>query len=186
MSTSLEREIKLRFASPIEAKSVILSIGATAVQPRRLQRDHVLDTSKQTLHQDHSVLRVRIEPHESRLTFKGPPQSSTMKLREEIELTVEDGSTLLRVLERVGFHVAFRYEKYREEFNWKDVIIALDETPIGTFVELEGTENSIHMAADRLGRTPSDYVTKSYHTLFIQHCESSHLEDTHMLFGNLQ
>jgi len=186
VSTSLEREIKLRFASPIEAKSVILSIGATPVRPRRLQRDHVLDTSKQTLHQDCSVLRVRIEPRESRLTFKGPPQSSTMKLREEIELTVENGSALLCVLERVGFHVAFRYEKYREEFNWKDVIIALDETPIGTFVELEGTENSIHMAADRLGRSPSDYVTKSYHTLFIQHCESSHLEDTHMLFGNLQ
>ena len=79
-----------------------------------------------------------------------------MKLREEIELTVENGSALLCVLERVGFHVAFRYEKYREEFNWKDVIIALDETPIGTFVELEGTENSIHMAADRLGRSPSD------------------------------
>ena len=39
-----------------------------------------------------------------------------MKVREELETLVGDGEVLLRVLEELGLHVWFRYEKYREEF----------------------------------------------------------------------
>ena len=62
--------------------------------------------------------------------------------------------------------VWFRYEKYREEFSAEDVIIAIDETPVGTFVEIEGGEEHIHAAAAALGKTPADYITDSYRTLF--------------------
>ena len=78
------------------------------------------------------------------LTFKGPVQNSPMKLREEMETVVGDGLLLLHVLEELGFRVWFRYEKYREEFAHEDVTIAIDETPVGTFVEIEGSERGIH------------------------------------------
>lgn len=183
MSTPLEREIKLRFASSTDARAAIQAIGATPRHARRLQRDYLLDTTDGSLAQQRSALRVRLEPGDNRVTFKGPPQASTMKLREELETGVDDGDTLLRVLERAGFHIAFRYEKYREEFTWQDVIVAIDETPLGTFVELEGPEDGIGAAAEQLGRAPADYVIDSYRSLFVRHRDALGLPHADRVFG---
>ena len=38
----------------------------------------------------------------------------------------------------------------------------VDETPIGTFLEIEGPVATIHAAAAALGRGPRDYVDRSY------------------------
>ena len=59
---------------------------------------------------------------------------------------------MLRVLEELGFHVWFRYQKYREEFALDDVMIAVDETPVGTYVEIEGGEHGIATTTEALGR----------------------------------
>ena len=142
-ATILEREIKLRFASADEARAAILNAGATPLHGRRLQEDVLLDHDDEQLRRRRCVLRVRTEGGKSRLTFKGPVQPSSMKLREEVETVVGDGEVLLRVLHELGLHVWFRYEKYREEFAREDVIVAIDETPVGVFVEIEGSEEGI-------------------------------------------
>ncbi len=103
-----------------------------------------------------------------------------MKIREEIETIVGDGTLLLRILEELGFHVWFRYQKYREEFALDDCIIAIDETPVGVFVEIEGGERGIANTAAALGREPGDYVLDSYRGLFLLHCEQQRrLGDRH-------
>ena len=48
------------------------------------------------------------------------------------------------------------------------LIVAIDETPVGTFVELEGEESAIASVAARLGRGPADYVLASYRSLFLE------------------
>ncbi len=105
-----------------------------------------------------------------------------MKLREELETVVGDGQVVLHILEELGLHVWFRYEKYREEFAHEDVTVAVDETPVGVFVEIEGSEHGIVATADALGRTQADYVLDSYRGLFLKHREQFGLRGTDMVF----
>ena len=182
MRAMLEREIKLKFAGAAEARAAIIAAGATPIRGRRLQEDCLLDTPDEPLRRRRCVLRVRIEAGKSLLTFKGPVQPSPMKLREEIETVVGDGDALLHVLEELGFTVWFRYQKYREEFAFGDVIVALDETPIGIFVEVEGGEDGINDMAAALGRTAADYLADSYRTLFCRYCEAEGVAATDMVF----
>ncbi|HXW07039.1 MAG TPA: class IV adenylate cyclase [Vicinamibacterales bacterium] len=181
-STTLEREIKLQFASADEARSAILATGATPLLGRRLQEDALLDTDDEQLRRRRCVLRVRTESGKSRLTFKGPVQPGMMKIREELETMVGDGAILLRVLQELGLHVWFRYEKYREEFAHEDVIVAIDETPVGVFVEIEGGDQGIAAMAEALGRQPADYILDSYRGLFLQYREAHGLDGPDMVF----
>ena len=182
MAAILEREVKLRFRDADEARQAILATGATPLRSRRLQEDCLLDTQTDDLRRRRCVLRVRMEGGKTLLTFKGPVQTSPMKVREELETVVGDGLLLLKVLEELGFCVWFRYEKYREEFAHEDVTIAIDETPVGTFVEIEGSEHGIHEMAAALARNPDDYVTDSYRGLYVKHRESQGLPLSDMLF----
>ena len=157
-TTTLEREIKLRFGSVDEARAAILACGATPMLGRRLENG------------------------KSRLTFKGPVQPGVMKIREELETVIGDGEILLRVLKELGLHVWFRYEKYREEFAHEDVIVAVDETPVGIFVEIEGSESGIAAMAGALGQKECDYIKDSYRGLFLRHREAFGIAGPDMVF----
>jgi adenylate cyclase class 2 len=182
MADSIEREIKLRFSSAAEARAAVVAVGAMPVRARRLQSDCLLDTADMMLRRQRSALRVRIESGTSLITFKGPVQPAAIKVREEIETGVGDGSLVIRLLERLGFHPWFRYQKYREEFSIDGCIVAVDETPVGTFVEIEGDERGIAATAGSLGRGPTDYLLQSYHTLYSDDCQRRGVAITHMLF----
>ena len=181
-ATSLEREIKLRFDSVEDARRAVIGAGCTPRLGRRLQADALLDSEDEQLRRRRCVLRVRVEQGKSRVTFKGPVQPSIMKLREEFETLVGDGEVLLKIFEELGLHIWFRYEKYREEFSHDDVIVAIDETPVGVFVEIEGCEQGIETAAAALGRSRADYILDSYRSLFLQHRDTFGLKDSDMVF----
>jgi adenylate cyclase, class 2 len=179
----LEREIKLRFDSAEEARAKILALGATPLHGRRLQEDALLDTEDEMLRRQRATLRVRSEGGKSLLTYKGPVLPGLIKIREEHETVVADGAVLLTILECLGLHVWFRYEKFREEFSADDIVFAIDETPVGVFVEIEGGEHAIHAAACALGKCQDDYITDSYRFLFLQHRDANGLVTTDMVFA---
>jgi adenylate cyclase class 2 len=183
MSVPLECEVKLRFDSPEAARAAVMAAGATTVTPRRLQSDALFDTAERTLTARSQVLRVRIEDGRSFVTFKSPAEHPTLKLREELETGVVDGERLATILERTGFRTWFRYEKYREEFALDEVVIAVDETPVGTFIEIEGSDRGITAAAVALGRGPADYIIDSYRTLFVRFCEERGVPVGDMVFA---
>jgi adenylate cyclase, class 2 len=182
MAAIIEREIKLAFRDRDEARNAVLAAGATPLRGRRLQEDCLLDSPDDRLRHRQCVLRVRMESGKALLTFKGPVQPSDMKMREELETVVGDGLLLLRVLDELGFRVWFRYQKYREEFAREGVTVAVDETPVGTFVEIEGSEQGIHEMATALSYTPADYLTDSYRGLYLQHCKRLGVPVTSMIF----
>jgi len=129
------------------------------------------------------------------LTFKGPVKEavassdspernankrrygSSHKVREEIELEIGDAKALGTILARLGMHESFHYEKYRTTFRmpesvrWaKGLLIELDETPIGNFVELEGPSKAIDRAAELLGYSKNEYVLTNYLGLYAKEC----------------
>ena len=180
---ALEREIKLRFDSADQAREKILALGATPLLGRRLQEDLLFDTDDERLRRQRSTLRVRSEGGKALLTFKGPAIPAAIKIREEHETVVSDAATLQTILEELGLHVWFRYEKYREEFTADDAVIAIDETPVGVFVELEGSEHGIVATTEALGLTAGDFVRDSYRGLFLQLRDTFGLSGSDMLFA---
>jgi adenylate cyclase class 2 len=180
----IEREVKLRFRSVNEARAALDAAGATPLHGRRLQDDSLYDTADGILRGRRCALRVRRESGTTRLTFKGPAVPGLMKLREEHETPVGDGEALARVLDGLGYEVWFRYQKHREEFSAHGVVIALDETPVGIFVELEGTEDGILAATLALARTPADFIVDSYRGLFVRHGAAAGLTGRDMMFSD--
>jgi adenylate cyclase, class 2 len=162
-----EREIKLAFDSPGHARAAILAIGAVPLRARRLQDDTLYDTPSATLRHRGAVLRLRDDGALSAVTLKGPAETTLIKVREEHETGVGDLAVMRRVFGAIGLAPWFRYQKYREEFSVPGVTIAVDETPVGTFVELEGAEEAIFATAAALGRTSRDFILDSYRTLFL-------------------
>ena len=184
MGDPIEREIKLRFDSAAAARAAVRATGAAPRRARRLQDDRLLDWPDGRLRERRCTLRVRDQSGAAVLTFKGPPLPAAMKVREELETTAGDPALLLRLLERLGLRVWFRYQKYREEYALGDVVLAVDETPIGTFVELEGGERGITELAAALGRTAGDYVVESYRDLFLSASSGGAQPPTDMVFDS--
>ena len=182
MTGPVEREIKLRYDTPDAARRAVVEAGARPLRARRLQSDCLLDRERDPLADRACTLRVRIDGDAARVTFKGAPKLGTTKVREELETAVGDGEAMLQVLERIGFRVWFRYQKYREEFRRGDLVITVDEAPIGTFVELEGSEPDILAMAADLGREPADFILDSYLALFRAHCAATGASGDHMVF----
>jgi len=140
--------------------------------------------------------------HRVLLTFKQPVDGGAQektnarfygphKVREELELEVADAGTLAQIFEGLGLNGWFRYEKYRTTFRlpdsraWaKGLLIELDETPIGTFVELEGPAPAIDRAAVELGFSKRHYILQNYLSLYVEDCRRKGQEPHHMLFSN--
>ena len=134
------------------------------------------------------------------LTFKRPiagpvaaePRGASHglhKVREEIEMEITDAANLTAIFEGLGMSGWFRYEKYRTTFRlpaskaWaRGLLIELDETPIGTFAELEGPAAAIDQAANELGHSKRDYVLKNYLALYVEECRRRGEQPAHMLF----
>jgi len=135
------------------------------------------------------------------MTFKSPPEELAIgdvgpavdrrhKVREEIETELTDGASMQRIFEGLGLRGWFRYEKYRTTYvlpgrhGWaKGLLIEVDETPIGTFVELEGQAGAIDRAAKELGYSTRDYVLKNYLVLYVEECKRKGEPAKDMLFG---
>lgn len=163
----IEREIKLAFPSAQAARVALVDAGAEPHTPRRLQDDALYDNDAKTLFAGASALRLRREAGRAVLTFKGPVQAGPMKTREEIESAVDDGDAVAAVLAALGFRPWFRYQKYREELRAPGVVVAIDETPAGVFVEIEGDAAGITALAEKLGRGPGDYILDSYRGIWV-------------------
>ncbi len=183
-----ETEIKLRYEGTARsARAMIERRGYKMIEPRTLEADQLFDRAGELKNSD-QLLRLRRAGRTgkklSTITYKGPGERSRHKSREEIEFDVSDPEALTLVLHRLGYHPAFRYEKYRTKFSRSSDkgIITIDETPMGIFLEIEGAPDWIDKTAARLGYSPQHYLTRSYASLYRQYRSAHKRAPQDMIF----
>jgi len=183
----IETEVKIRLLNLAELRSRLLLLRPVLISERHFEDNFVLDDAAGNLRLRGCLLRVRKTKGKESVTFKGPPLPSVQfKRREELETEVENAEILLQILEQAGLRTWFRYQKYREEYLLKAsgmLHVALDWTPIGDYVELEGSEEGIRTVAAELGFSESGFLRDSYYSLFAQFCEETGRKPGHMVFA---
>jgi adenylate cyclase, class 2 len=207
-----ETEIKLAVSDAKSFERKLKKLGAKTIgagNGRVHEFNVIFDTPDGGLAKHGQLLRIRTEtPQLGRkkkaaeqvvLTFKQPTvrgvddAGARFKVREETEVEVQDAASLMKIFEGLGLRGWFRYEKFRTTWKlraaerWaKDLLIEVDETPVGTYVELEGPPEAIDRAAEELGYSRKEYLLKNYLTLYAEDCRKRRIEPGDMLFSNTQ
>jgi adenylate cyclase, class 2 len=179
-----EIEIKLPVSDAAQAKRLLRTAGFQVLKRRIFEQNTVFDTESALLRQSARLLRVRQAGKIAKLTYKGPPDGGKYKSREELELNVSDANAMAAILDRLAYRPVFRYDKFRTEFHQHGAegIATIDETPIGVYLELEGSPVWIDQTARKLGFREEDYVTASYARLYLDWCKNRGITPTNMLF----
>jgi adenylate cyclase class 2 len=185
-ASNREIEIKLRVASARAARRLLKAAGFRVRRRRVFEDNRIFDTPELVLRRAGTVLRVREAGKISTLTYKGPMAGGRHKSREELEIEISDAATAAVILERLRFHPVFRCQKYRTEYFQPGAhgIVTLDETPIGCFLEIEGTPRWIDRTARRLGFQELDYITASYGRLYQEFSKARGIAPGDMIFAS--
>lgn len=165
----IEKEIKLKIDSTRKILRKITGLGFRLFKRKHFEDNFLFDFDNRRLLSSGCVLRLRVLKGKSILTYKEPSSIfSITKVRKEIETDVKDSSAIFLILENLGLKVVFRYQKYRRIYKKGRVTLSVDETPVGNFIELEGSEDEIVAEAENLGYSPSDFIKDSYMEIFLR------------------
>ena len=201
INTKREIEIKLRVSNLREVLRHIRKMGAVP-RGRTLEQNTLFDTPDSSFWRHGRLLRLRTQtpapsngsrggPRTTILTAKAPPPTRSRsrkklpyKERLESEMPVGERGRWPRVLQDLGLRAGFKYEKYRTSFRLGGLHLDLDETPIGTFLELEGSPTAIRRTARRLGYPAKDYIRATYWDLYAADCRRLKRTPRNMVFNS--
>jgi adenylate cyclase class 2 len=207
-----EIEIKLRVPDAAALRSRLKHLRAREITPRTYESNTLYDTPEQDLRRRGKLIRIRIEipavsltkKHQIEstpavLTYKSPSRltrtareggkytrvRSHFKIKDEAEVHIAGAPEMSRILGSLGFHPAFRYEKFRTTYSLpglRGLKIELDETPVGNYLELEGPVTAIDRGARLLGYARRDYLKETYGSLYLADCRRLGRKPGDMLF----
>jgi adenylate cyclase class 2 len=181
---SEEIEVKLPCKDLVALRETLGARGATLQTALHDEINDLYDDLNQGLAESGAALRLRRARGRAILTFKGPARfSGGIKIREERETAVEDAAQIEAILDGLGYSRRFRYEKRREEWRFERCTVALDETPIGRFVEVEGEPTAIRRAVVALGLDFAEAIPYSYARLYEERRRDDPSLPEDMVFG---
>ncbi len=193
--TVRETEIKLRVSDLSAMIRKFSHLGARC-NGRVLEQNVLYDTPDFDIRGRHRLLRLRIETPASSRTVRGgrkrawitskrpaqPAASGSYKENLEREAPLASARSWDASVRALSFRAGFRYEKFRTTFRLPGLHLDLDETPVGTFLEIEGAPRSIDRIARALGFSPRDYIRSTYWDLYAAKCRARGEIPRNMLF----
>jgi|SRR5215469_9316266 len=207
-TTNREIEVKLRVPDLQDMLQKLKNLGAK-YENRVLERNILYDSPDSHLRRQGGLLRVRVEhkapkprakqprrinlrrPTRTILTSKAPAvvrNAADHRYKEKLErefVSTDSSPHWDRVLRSLGLRSGFRYDKFRSTFRLRrfpNLAIELDETPVGTFLELEGLPAAIDRAAHVLGYGARDYYRGSYWDVYAADCRRRGRTPRNMVF----
>lgn len=176
-----ERELKFAAIELGPLRERLLELQAERIGPSSFEDNWIFDRGKGELLAKGRVLRLRIDGQGAQLTLKGPVEyDEKAKVRDELQTRVEDAEQMRAILEAMGYRVRRRYQKMREEWRLGAVVICLDHTPIGDFVEFEG--QGADKLAKRCGLAPEAAEPRTYLELYEEHLKANPESPPDMVF----
>jgi adenylate cyclase class IV len=114
------------------------------------------------------------------LVYKGPSHclqedATRRRSRERIKIAVGHPNKLAQILKRLGLRRVFCYQRYRTVYfgalrDGRTVLAKYDETPIGSFLKLDGPSDVVDGVARILGFRPEHFLRTSYVELQRAYC----------------
>jgi adenylate cyclase, class 2 len=166
MASKKEIEIKFRIDNVRALARRLRAAGFRQITRRTLEQNTLYDLPGRQLQKRGELLRLRKYGSDWLLTHKAKVKVARHKTRVETETKLADGGKLDHILRALGYVPTFRYEKFRAEWSDGKGHVVVDETPIGSFGEIEGPAQWIDLTAQRLSIGSSSYITQSYVELF--------------------
>lgn len=173
-----EIEAKFRLSEPEAVRGRLRGLGAGRVAWRH-ESNHLYDTPDGRLRRSGCGLRVRVAwsleteaaAPAAWLTFKGPRHPGELKVREELESSVDDATAVIGILERLGWREVVVYEKRRELWHLGSCEVAVDELPrLGWWLEIEGPDpDTVQEARRALDLATTTPVKETYVELAAAH-----------------
>lgn len=176
----VETEIKFYVKDFASYRKIIDEIGAKKESPI-FEDNIVFDNEKGSLFEKRCLLRLR-KSDRTTLTFKKPVEKSRYKVMEEHEIEVSDFKETQKILNMLGYKKVFRYQKRREIYQLVNVLILLDETPIGNFIEIEGEKEGIERILPMLKLDIKEGTSKNYMELYSDYCKKKGIKSKDMVF----
>lgn len=151
----MQAEIEVKFLNVDHDKirATLRELGAHLEQPMRLMRRTIFDFDDGRLDKTEAHFRVRDEGDKVTMTFKRLESPGTADGAKEIETTVGDYDTAVRLFRELGFYVKAQQESKRETWKINDCEVVLDLWPwVKPYLEIEGpSEQAIRNVAAKLG-----------------------------------
>ena len=171
MTAGSREEIEVKLPAPDlgAVRNRLPAAGATLRTARHDESNDLFDDPERRLSGSGRTVRLRQAAGRTILTYKGSARfEDGTRIREEREIEVSDAGEAEAILRGLGLERRFRYEKRREEWDCAGCVVALDETPLGTFVEIEGAPPAIRKLIVELGLDPAEAIPYSYAELYLR------------------
>ena len=163
----LEIEVKIPVRELSAVREKLRSAGASLHAGVHEESNILFDDPERRLSGSGRTVRLRRAAGRAILTYKGAARfQAGAKVREERETEVSNPEEAEAILSGIGLQPRFRYDKRREEWDCDGSVVALDETPIGFFVEVEGDPASIRRVVATLGLDAAESIPYSYAELY--------------------
>ncbi len=183
---NLEIEVKFYLHDLKSIRQRIIDLDAQC-HGRFFETNLRFEDPRISLIKNNALLRLRKDT-KTTLTYKSnpPEDNNEFKVFNELEVEVSEFKTMKQILAALGFHVAQKYEKWRETFSLGDTHFCLDTMPFGDILEIEGQKKEIRHFSDRLDLNWNERILLNYLEIFDILKDQLNLQFNDLTFDNFK